>query len=229
MVFAAGMLFYGCQEEYIQITEPDKSAVFSTEDTIAGLILKVTLKDGSFDDIIDKCSGISINFPYEVRIRNEKITVNSQEDIEQIKQTYAQFINAINIQFPVTITLSDYSELTLTNRGDLQKILKEYDKKKEGRIKCIDFIYPFDVYLYNTEFQKPEYASIRNDKKLHGLLKHKNGILIEIDYPISVELFDGTALTIGNNQELKTKITDAIETCDDPDEEEFTGEQAQNE
>jgi hypothetical protein len=216
------ILASGCQEEFIVITEPDKTAVFSTSDTIAGLILKVTLQDGSFDDIIDQCSEISINFPYEIRIKNETITISSQEDIEQVEQNYQQFLNAIVLKFPVTVTFSDHSESTLTNRGDLQKIINEYEKKKREHIKCIDFIYPFDIFIYNTEFQKPESANIRNDKKLHGLLKHKNGILVEIDYPISVVLFDGTVLTLENNGDLETAIINAIGTCDNTDEEEFT-------
>lgn len=218
------ILASGCQEGFIVITEPDKAAVFSTSDTIADLILKVTLQDGSFDDIIDNCSEISINFPYEIRIKNETITISSPEDIEQVELNYQQFLNAIVLKFPVTVTFSDHSESTLTNRGDLQKIINEYEKKKRELIKCIDFIYPFDVYIYNTEYQKPESANIRNDKKLHGLLKHKNGILVEIDYPISVELSDETVVTIGNNQELETEILRAIESCGEPGDEEFTEE-----
>lgn len=215
MIFAAGMLFYGCQEEYLQVTEPDNSATFSSGDTIAGLILKVTMKDGSFDDIIDNCSGISINFPYEVRIRNEKITINSQEDIEHIKQAYAQFKNAIKIQFPVTVTFSDYSETVLKNRGELQKIQNQYQKDQDGAsIKCIDFVYPIDINLYDIQYQKPEFFSVETDKKLHSLLKNRNDILFEIGYPLFVELFDGTVLKVENNLELQTEITDALGICD---------------
>lgn len=218
IVIAMGMLFYSCQEDYLQVTEPDNNTSFTAEDTIAGLILKVTLNDGSLDDIIDNHSGMSINFPYEVQIRNERITIRSQEDIEYIILHYAQFINAIRIKFPVTVTLNDHSEIVLENRGEFQKIQNQLRKNNDG-IKSIDFVYPFDINLYNIQFQKPEFVSVKNDKKLHGLLKNRNETLFEIDYPVFIELFDGVVVKVDNNRELQAEILQAY--GNDNDEAEF--------
>ena len=66
LTLALSIMFISCQEEYVDIEEPDKSITISADDHIADLIFKVVLKDGSFDNIIDRCSEISIKFPYSV-------------------------------------------------------------------------------------------------------------------------------------------------------------------
>ncbi len=224
MVLFVFSLFISCQEEYIDISEPDKNVAISFSDTLVDLILRVTLNDGSFDNIIDGCSEISIQYPYSVRIRNEVIEINSLEDIERIKQEYQQFINAIIIQFPVTVIFSDYSEAILDNQGELKKIQKQFNKNEKGdAIECLDFIYPVDLSLFNTKYQKSDFIRAGKDKDLHGIFKNINDKIIEIDFPVDVELADGTIININNNQELKNEILNAIGNCDEDDEMEFSG------
>ena len=226
ILFFVVMLFARCQEEYIQISDLDKSVAFTANDTIADLIMRVTLKDGSFDNIIDKCNEVSIKFPYSVKIKNEIITVTSAEDVEYIRQEYFQFINAITIKYPVTVVFSDYSESVLSNQGELQKIKNQYNTNLEDDdIECIDFIYPLEVNLYNAEFQKPDFVVVGDDKDLHGILKNMKDMIVEVGYPIQVELFDGTMVNISNNLELKNEIMNVMGSCDEGDEVEFITEE----
>lgn len=222
MLLLPVILFMGCQEEYAFVTEPDEDKAFRSGDTLAGLISRVTLKDGSFDNLIDRCSEISINFPYSVRIKNQTVDITSPDDIERIRQEFYPFNNSIIINFPVTVTYSDYSEAVLPNRGALQKIQNEYNKNKEDDdIECIDFIYPIDISLYDTKYQKPESLRTGNDKELHCLFKNKNDFIIEIGYPVVVEIADGTTVNIHNNLELVSEIINAIGSCDEHDEVDF--------
>jgi len=217
------ILFAACQEEYVEISEPDKSTAFTANDTIADLILRVTMKDGSFDNIIDKCSAISIQYPYSVQIRNEIITIKSTEDIEALKAKYFPLRNNILINFPVTVIFSDYSEKILSNQGELQKIRKQYNTRVEDDdIECIDFIYPVELSLYNTEFQKPDFVRVGNDKDFHGLLKNMNDLIVEITYPVEVEFWNGERLSINNNDELENEILNTSDRCDENDEVEFS-------
>jgi hypothetical protein len=213
------ILLAACQEEYVEISEPDKNTAFSASDTLADLIMKVSLKDGSFDNVFDNCSEISINFPYAVQIRNEIITISSIEDIEKLKQEYLPLKNPILIRYPVTVTFSDYSETELKNPGQLQKIQNQFNATiEDDDIECIDFIYPFEMNLYNTEFQKPDRVRAHNDRTLHSILKNINELIVEIDYPIQVELYNGTTVSISNNVELKNEIMNAAGSCDEEDE-----------
>ncbi|MFW5820943.1 MAG: hypothetical protein ACOCWA_06615 [Bacteroidota bacterium] len=219
MVFMVAMLFAGCQEEYIEIIEPDKNAAFAAGDTLSDLILKVTLKDGSFDNFIDNCSAISIKFPYSVKIRSENISIASMEDIENLAEEYSEFRNPILINYPVTIIHSDYTESVLSNRGELRKIQNQCNTGIEDEdIECIDFVYPIELSIYNKEFQKPDFVIAGNDKEFHGILKNAKDLIVEIAYPLNIELWDGTIISIQNNKELKDEIMSVMGSCDEDDE-----------
>ena len=219
MILSVVMLVTSCQEGYEIVNEPDENTAFSSNDSIADLILKVSLKDGSFDNLIDNCSAISIRFPYTVQVRSELISLSSIEDLENFKQEYSHLRNAINIQYPVTATLSDYSVTVLSNKGDLQRIQNQYNNHiEDDDIECIDFIYPLELNLYDTDFQKPDFIRVMNDRELHGILKTMNDLIIEISYPILMEIADGTRVSVQNNKELENEIRNAMGTCDEGDE-----------
>ncbi len=213
------MLFVGCQEEYIKITEPEKSTSFTANDSIAELILRVTMKDGSFDNFLDECSAISIKFPYSVQIRNEVITITSREDIEDLEEEYLFFRGSIRFNYPVTVIFSDYSESVISNRGEFQSIQNqfnnEYDEVED--IECIDFVYPIELSIINTEFQKPRVVIAGSDKDFHGILKKANDLIVKITYPVSVELWDESRINIHSNKGLENEILNAIGKCDDDD------------
>ncbi len=209
----------GCQEEFVVITEPDKESAFTQSDTIADLILKVTLKDGSFDNVIDKCSEINIEFPYSVRVRNNIIDIHSPEELDSLQQALHQNSKSIQIVFPVTVSFSDYSTMVLSNRGELMRIQNRYiHRKYDDDIECIDFIYPIEMDLYDTLFQKQEYRHVRNDKAFHGILKGKKDFIFEIEYPVLMEISDSVIVEVNNNSELKHAIRNSIGTCDENDE-----------
>ena len=209
----------GCQEEFFEITEPDTETSFASSDSIAGLILKVTLKDGSFDNIIDKCSEINIEFPYSVRVRNKIIEIQSPEELQALHEQLQQNSKSIKIVFPVTVSFSDYSTMVISNKGELMQIQNRYiHRKYDEDIECIDFIYPLEVDLYDTLFQKQEFRHVRNDKAFHGILKGKKDFIFEIEYPVLMEISDSLTVEVNNNSELKHAIQNSIGTCDENDE-----------
>lgn len=215
------LLFAGCQEEFVEVIEPDSKEAFTASDTLRSLIIKVSLKDGSFDNIIDNCSAISIKFPYRVQVRDEIITIGSEDDLEDLEDDYSESGPPILLDFPVTVIFSDYSEAILSNRGDLQQLIKDCNDEagdEDDDIECIDFIYPIEISLYNTEFQKPDYVVIGSDREMHNLLDDTVEQIVEIDYPIHLLTYDGEIVEVEDNEELEEEIEDAAESCDEDDE-----------
>lgn len=221
ILMVAGFLT-GCQEEFFEITEPDTDTAFASSDSIAGLILKVTLKDGSFDNMIDKCSEINIEFPYSVRVRNEIIEIQSPEELEALQEQLQQNSKSIKIVYPVTVSFSDYSTMVVSNNGELMRIQNRYvHRKYDDDIECVDFKYPIDLDLYDTLFQRQEFRHVRNDKAFHGILKGKKDFIFEIEYPVLMDISDSVTVEVNNNSELKHAIQNSIGTCDENDEVEF--------
>ena len=225
MALGLFLLFISCQKEHVEINEPDKRTAITANDNIAGLILKVALKDGSHDNIIDACSEISINYPYSIRVKNEVIDINSMEGVEAVKLNYFQFRNNINIIYPVTVIYSDYSESILSNTGELRKIQNQYNSiERDADIECIDFVYPIEITLYNTTYQESDLIIIQNDKDLYEVFHDINDRIVAIKYPILLETSDGNSITINDNTELENEITKADDGCDEDDEIEFSDE-----
>ncbi|MFA8433101.1 MAG: hypothetical protein ACEPOZ_01165 [Marinifilaceae bacterium] len=219
------MLFISCQKDYVEMNEPDKSIAISANDPIADLIHKIVLKDGSFDNIIDRCSEISINYPYSVTIKEERIDITSVDDIKSITLEYFQFRNAIHINYPVTVSFSDYSESVLSNAGELHRIQNRYNgRSSDDDIECIDFQYPIEISMYNTRFQKSDEMLARNDRDMHRLFRDINDLIVQISFPVVVDTQNGKTISIRNNFELEDEIEKLIGTCDENDRVEFSDE-----
>ena len=216
----------GCQEEYVEITEPDKEEVIKANDTVAGLINDVVLKDGSIDNFIDKCSGFSIKYPYNIEINDQVFNINSDEDIDKLKFDFYKQYDDIEIIFPVTIILHDYTEIILNDEDELEALREQYDELEDDDIECVDFIFPIELMTYNITFQKNENIVINSDLELYSLFdKLEDDILIEIIYPIQLLLFNEDTITVNNNTELQEVISDSRDICDEEDEIEFDEEE----
>lgn len=219
------LLFISCQQEYININEPDKRTAITANDNVAELILKVVLQDGSYDNIIDGCNAISIQYPYSVQIKNEVIDITSIEDIQTLTLEYFPVRNEIKLIYPVTVTFSDYSESILSNAGELRKIQNQYNSNtKDDDIECIDFIYPIEITLYNTAYQKSDLIIITDDKDLHKVFRKINDLIVAITYPIQVITTDGETISINDNTELENEITKVDDNCNEDDNVEFNDE-----
>lgn len=77
-------------------------------------------------------------------------------------------------------------------------------------IVCIDFVYPLNLVLYNSNLERIGAITITGDDNFSAFL----GLLspdqsLSISYPISTTLEDGTEFTVNNNTELKL----AIDSC----------------
>ncbi len=212
-------LVVGCQKEYVDIKKPDNTIAISADDTVAGLILKVVLKDGSFDNIIDKCSEISIDFPYSIRVDDKLFTINSIEDIKLIKTDYFQEYDDIEVIYPVSVTFSNYTKAILYDDDDLEQIQEQYNNGLEDDdIECIDFVYPLGLTLYNTEYQKTDFVTVNNDQDMYNVFANINSLIIEFDFPVSVKTANGDSISIDDNVALEYEINKVAGNCDEDDE-----------
>ncbi|TLX72602.1 hypothetical protein E9993_17345 [Labilibacter sediminis] len=214
--------FISCQKEYIDIVEPDKNVTISADDNIADLILKVSLKDGSYDNIIDKCSEISINYPYAIHIDDELLYINSIDEIETIKYNYYQYLDDIEISYPVTISFSNYSKMLLLNEDQLEEIQEQYHSTfTDDDIECIDFVYPIELSVYNNVKESIDVSIVNNDYEMYNVFDNINSLLVDISFPIELKLSSGQIVSVSNNNQLEDEITKVNDVCDEDDETEF--------
>ncbi|TDO03200.1 hypothetical protein [Sunxiuqinia elliptica] len=215
------LVSYSCREELsIYETENNQPGLESNSNA-AGLMQRVSLKDGSIDNIIDNSSSISVKLPVTVIANGITVHVNTEDDLATIERIFNEFNDdddELTITFPITVILSDFSEVLIRDEDEFEEIIEEHDSELDDDIECIDFVYPIKVSTFDVITEQLETLTINDDETMFNFLDDiDDDDIINIEFPISMILSDGTPVTIANLNEMETAIDNAQETCDEDD------------
>ncbi|WP_395061216.1 hypothetical protein [Flavobacterium sp.] len=95
----------------------------------------------------------------------------------------------------------------------IEKVTTDGDNPTET-IVCLDFIYPFQVLIYDSNLQQVGTQILISDTQFSSFLGQlPTNQSISISYPISTTLADGTIFSVNSNAELKL----AIDSCSKED------------
>ncbi len=222
--FFALLMLMSCQQEVVDITLPAEAEALTATSTLTSLMKSTSTKDGSSDNIIDKANCLSVDLPITVVVNGVEIIIDSKEDFAVIEAIFNEFdddIDNLEIIFPITITLADYTEIVINNPQELKELAQQCngENEQDDDIECIDFQYPISFSIYNTQFQVIDVVTIENDEQLHRFIKRvrQGEVFASINFPINMVLADGTIVEVHNNQELQTTIEDAKDACNEDD------------
>lgn len=226
--FVALLFFTSCQDEVVEITEPQESEALVAESTLTSLMSSTSKMDGSKDNIIDKASCLSVDLPVTVIIKGVEIIINSEEDFNVIEAIFKEFEDdedTLDIIFPVTVVLSDHSEVVIPSRQALDELIAECEGENEedDDIECVDFQYPISFSIYNTDFQVIDVISIENDRQLFLFIKRVRSkeVFASLNFPVTLIYADGTTTEASNNIELERQIDAAKDACDEDDDNDY--------
>ncbi len=193
--------------------EPDK--IIAPGSTTATLIERTVLHDGSYDNILDHASCVSLKLPVTIRIKNQTIQLDIKEDIQALASHPDK--DKIRLIFPVTIVLSDYSEVTIKDKKKLDDQIKKCGDDKD--VECTDFEFPLLVYSYNLDRQLQATHTIENDRQLFALMKaFKADDIMSFKFPFKMNPKGSSIIEIGNNIQLDDHILSFDNGCDEADE-----------
>ncbi|MFT4832193.1 MAG: hypothetical protein ACI815_001845 [Psychroserpens sp.] len=224
LVFA--MNFTSCQDEFEELPTGNEQEAIAASSSTANLVERTSSNDGSFDNIVDGSSCIAIQFPYTVEVAGIQLTIDSIADLRLIEEIFDAIDgdeDFLEILFPITITLSDFTEVVINNKEDLREIAADC---KEGGddddIECIDFVYPVKLYTFSANLQQTGSVVVNNDLELRRFFKGlDDNDLVSFDFPVSLALYDGTEITVNSNAELANAIENAKDACDEDDDNDY--------
>ncbi len=226
--FFALLMFTSCQDEVIDITQPNEEEALVATSTLTSLISSTSKMDGSSDNIIDRASCLAVQLPITVVIKGLEITIDSKEDFKVIEKIFDEFdedIDKLDIIFPITVILADHTEVVINNANELKEHVKNCkdENEEDDDIECIDFQYPISFSVYNTQFEVIDVITIENDRQLHKFIKRvkKSEFLASINFPVTMVLSDETTIVVNNNEELQRTIEEAKEACDEDDDNDY--------
>lgn len=214
------LLLSGCQKDDDRIITPPADQVIGPE--MATLLQRISLKDGSADNIIDHASCITLVFPLTVTVNGIDVSLKNIDDlgtVEDILDASTDDDDKIKIWFPLTVMLEDFGKVTVQDESDLSDLVKKcVEGGSDDDIECVDFNYPFEIALYKTDSQVADVITIDDDEELYLFLAGlKSEDLVSFMFPVSITLSDGETVSILNNSMLADMIKDVLDDCDEDD------------
>ena len=217
------LLFSSCRTEETELIEPSTEEALIANSSIANLIERVSILDGSIDNIIDRSNCFIVQLPVNVIVNGIEVTINTIDDYDVIEAIFDEFsddTDILEIIFPITIILDDFTEVVINNLDELISFAATCSGENEidDDIECIDFHYPIIASAFDPATGLIETITILNDEQFFELIGNLDeDIIITINFPISVTLWDGSVLVINNLIELQSVIESAINECDEDD------------
>jgi hypothetical protein len=216
-LLTVAFVFNSCQEEFEELPNPDAEQTILASSSTATLIEKTSSNDGSFDNVIDGASCFAIQFPYMVNANGIDITIDSMDDIYLIEELVSGLQvteDVLEIIFPVTITFADFTELTINSETDWRQLVQECSEDDAEVIKCVDFVYPLTLYTFDINKQQSGSVTVESDKELRMFFGNLDSDdLTSIDFPILLELSDGSKIEVKNNIEMANALENAKDDC----------------
>lgn len=225
-LLAIAFSFTACQDEFEEINTGEEPQAITASSATADLIQRTSSNDGSGDNIVDGTSCFEINFPYTVEVNGIELTIDSEEDLNQIEEIFDSIDddeNLLDIIFPITVTAGDFSEITINGLEDLRDLAADCKEGGEDDdIECIDFVYPMTMFTFNVNLEQTSSVEVTSDRELRLFFKDLgDDSLVSFDFPVTLQLYDETTIVVESNQELAIAIENAKDTCDEDDDDDY--------
>ena len=218
--------FTACQSEFEEINGSSDQETITANSSTAVLIEKTSSNDGSFDNIVDGASCFAVQFPYTVEVNGIEITLDSREDLDTIEDIFDELDDdedILDILFPITITLADFSQIVIENKEQLIEMAEDcLEGGDDDDIECIDFVYPITVYTFDINEQQTGEVNIEGDEQLRKFFDElEDDDLISLDFPLTLKKYDGTEVVVSSNAELAIALENAKDECDEDDDDDY--------
>lgn len=225
-LLAIAFSFTACQDEFEEINTGEEPQAITASSATADLIQRTSSNDGSGDNIVDGTSCFEINFPYTVEVNGIELTIDTEEDIDQVEEIFDSIDddeNLLDIIFPITVTAGDFTEITINGLEDLRELAADCKEGGEDDdIECIDFVYPMTMFTFNVNLEQTSSVEVTSDRELRLFFKDLgDDSLVSFDFPVTLQLYDETTIVVESNQELAIAIENAKDTCDEDDDDDY--------
>ncbi len=226
ILLAGAIFFISCQQEEPFQEEINPVLTLSADSAVVEMMKRTTSSDGSYDNIVDGASCLGIQFPYTVTVNGSELRIETMDDfqsIEDILDAAEEGAHNVQITYPITVTLSDYTETVIDSEAVLQDHVERcVEGGTDDDIECVDVMYPVNLFTYNPNLQQTSNVTVNHDMELRRFLAGLDDAdLISIDFPLSFEMFDGIEVTVNNNTELAETMDRAAEACDEDDDSDY--------
>lgn len=223
VIFTLVLLLMSCRNEELELIQPNNDEVLAANSKAATLIQRTSMKDGSVDNIIDQASCFEVKLPVTVIANGLEITITNEDGFDIVEDIFDEFDDdedTLEIIFPITVILDDYTEIAVNSREGFGELMMRCGDEgaEDDDIECVDFKYPFNISVFNPNNEVVETVVIESDRQLYRFIQRiEENDIVRINFPISLFLSDGTEIVINSLRGLEEAIENAIDDCDEDD------------
>lgn len=209
-------------EDDLSIDAPAEITLLANSN-LAVQMKNVSTNDGSVDNIVYNANCFTIQLPIMATINGISITITDiadYDDLEDILDEFDDDDDYIAIDFPVTIILSDYTQIQINNLDELEDYSDDCNGEDEydDDIECLDFVYPISASVFNTNNELISTITFNSDSDLYEFIDDLDeDDLVGFDFPISIILADGSEVVVNNFDDLEDAIDEYKDDCDEDD------------
>jgi hypothetical protein len=220
-------------EDDVVIDAPQETTLLANSN-LATQMQNVTMNDGSVDNIVYNANCFTIQLPVTVTINSVVITITDIGDYDDIEDIFDEFDDdddSVEIDFPITIILSDYTEIEINSLDELEDYADDCNDENEDDddIECIDFVYPITASVFNSSNELISTITFNSDYDLYEFIDDiDEDDLVGFDFPISIVLADGSELVLNNFNDLEDAIDEYDDDCDEDDDYDYNDDDCDN-
>lgn len=210
-LFGLLIIASACQQESLSVIDEQEEDVLE-DAALIGLVQGITAHDGSHDNVVDNSSCFSIDFPYQLKVNGE---IRNIEHVADLATVYEY--DEIEIVYPVEVTFADYAESQISNTQEMNALISGCSNGNYYNqiIRCIDLIYPISMAEYNPDTRNFQTTVYDHDRiTFTGLRRMLTaGSIVQIQFPVQIEVIGGETLQIDSNDQLKSVISSNLNFC----------------
>lgn len=225
LIAILGFFLGGCQEEIIEIRDPQNDSTISADSPVAELVQKTSMKDGSADNILDNSSCSTVVLPVTVIANGVEVEINGVDDFKLVERIFDESgtdNDSLEFIFPITVILADHTEVIVNNDDELEDLIEDcIEGGGDEDIECLDFKYPINISIYDGTNQVLDVVVIDNDEGLFNLFESlKNEGFVSFNFPLTL-LVESIEFIVNDNSELENLIEVVADDCDEDDDNDF--------
>lgn len=234
LLLSITITFTSCRTEDEEFIDPPAEEALVPGSTLANLMNRTALKDGSLDNIIDRANCLSIELPVTITVNGTELTINDEDGYEEVEDIFELFdddADLIIISYPITVILDDYTTQTINSDDELANLAATCGDENEidDDIECIDFQYPITASVFEENDDSADIIVIDNDSEMYDFIDDLEDYdAVTINFPITVILIDGSEVSVTNIQELQREIERADNSCDEDDDYDYDDDDCEN-
>ncbi|HLT33337.1 MAG TPA: hypothetical protein VKZ98_06065 [Aquaticitalea sp.] len=212
-----------CRKEEMEFEQAPPEDTLSPNSQVAQLMKRTAMNDGSKDNIIDYANCFNVQLPVTVTANGIPLVIEDNNDynlIESVFDTYDDDNDTLEIHFPITLILNDFSQVMVYSTDELNTYSSNCNGENEmdDDIECIDFQYPISASIFDINNELIYTETLTSDKMMYQFINDLDGFdIVAIDFPMTVDSSDNTHITVNNLVELKNTIESFANSCDEDD------------